>query len=256
MTSGAVYRVCSKHGRAEIPEERLETIAKAPPTLQNLLRGACDECSAEEKTRQAAESRKHDFLVAMSRANIPERFQNAKLEGFGHDDRSLKIAHHVLRYVENFPQLAQDGVSMVWIGQPGTGKTHLACAAAREIMWRHRVQARYTTALEASKRIKRTYDPSSGESEEKAIGEYVSPGLLIIDEIGIGYGSEAENLHIWEIISRRYNAIAPTILISNLAADQLGALLGDRVMDRMKENGGKVLVFQWDSYRKGGRVNA
>jgi DNA replication protein DnaC len=41
----------------------------------------------------------------------------------------------------------------------------------------------------------------------------------------------------------------PTILISNLAIGPLAEFAGDRVIDRMKENGGKLVVFDWKSHR-------
>jgi DNA replication protein DnaC len=40
-----------------------------------------------------------------------------------------------------------------------------------------------------------------------------------------------------------------TILISNLAIPQLTETLGERVIDRFRDEG-MVLVFDWESYRK------
>ena len=42
----------------------------------------------------------------------------------------------------------------------------------------------------------------------------------------------------------------PTIVISNIGINELGRYLGDRGVDRLRENGGGVLVFDWESYRK------
>jgi DNA replication protein DnaC len=41
----------------------------------------------------------------------------------------------------------------------------------------------------------------------------------------------------------------PTILISNLTVGELGAFIGERALDRMKEGGGAVLAFDWTSRR-------
>jgi DNA replication protein DnaC len=43
--------------------------------------------------------------------------------------------------------------------------------------------------------------------------------------------------------------LKPTIVISNLAKDGLQDYLGERAFDRLRENGGKLVVFDWESYR-------
>jgi nucleoside-diphosphate-sugar epimerase len=41
----------------------------------------------------------------------------------------------------------------------------------------------------------------------------------------------------------------PTLLASNCTKDELKGFLGDRIVDRLRENGGKVLIFDWPSRR-------
>ncbi|NHX33749.1 ATP-binding protein, partial [Escherichia coli] len=78
---------------------------------------------------------------------------------------------------------------------------------------------------------------------------YTNPDLLIIDEVGVQFGSEAEKLILFEIINTRYERMKPTILISNQTREELGAFIGERVIDRMSDGGGCTLAFTWDSYR-------
>jgi len=86
-------------------------------------------------------------------------------------------------------------------------------------------------------------------SEDEAIAFFVAPDLLVLDEIGVQYGSETEKNILFEIVNERYEAMKPTILISNLAMTTLTEYAGERVIDRMKENGGKCIVFDWKSRR-------
>ncbi|EJF3060091.1 ATP-binding protein, partial [Escherichia coli] len=72
---------------------------------------------------------------------------------------------------------------------------------------------------------------------------------LIIDEVGVQFGSDAEKLIMFEIINTRYEYMKPTILISNQSKDELSAFIGERVIDRMNDGGGCTLAFTWDSYR-------
>ena len=78
--------------------------------------------------------------------------------------------------------------------------------------------------------------------------KYCYPGLLIIDEIGVQYGTDSERNILFEVINDRYEDMLPTIMISNLPLNELAPLLGERVVDRMLE-GGAVLSFNWPSYR-------
>ncbi|MNJ56206.1 DNA replication protein DnaC [compost metagenome] len=73
--------------------------------------------------------------------------------------------------------------------------------------------------------------------------------LLVIDEIGCQKGSEYELGLLHNIIDRRYQAVLPTVLISNLDPDGLKAYIGDRALDRLRQNGGKVVGFTWSSMR-------
>lgn len=73
--------------------------------------------------------------------------------------------------------------------------------------------------------------------------------MLILDEVGVQFGSEAEKLILFDVLNERYERCKATILLSNLTATEVKDYLGERVMDRMREDGGKVVVFDWESYR-------
>lgn len=79
---------------------------------------------------------------------------------------------------------------------------------------------------------------------------YTDKDLLIIDEVGVQFGSESEKIILFEIINERYEQMKPTILISNLSEDELSRYVGERIIDRMREGKGAVINFDWESYRK------
>lgn len=78
---------------------------------------------------------------------------------------------------------------------------------------------------------------------------FTATDLLILDEVGVQFGTDYEKVIITDIINRRYNDMRPTIILSNLDELELCDYLGARVMDRMFEGGGGVIAFGWDSYR-------
>ena len=81
------------------------------------------------------------------------------------------------------------------------------------------------------------------------VAGFIRPDLLILDEVGVQFGSETEKMILFEIINGRYEQLKPTIVISNLA-DALTDYLGERVVDRLREGGGRMLIFDWPSYRR------
>ena len=90
-------------------------------------------------------------------------------------------------------------------------------------------------------------------TEQDAIDALVMPDLLILDEVGVQFGTVTESLIMFEILNGRYEKVRPTIVMSNLTEDEITEYLGSRVVDRLKEGGGVLVAFDWDSYR--GRVH-
>jgi DNA replication protein DnaC len=72
--------------------------------------------------------------------------------------------------------------------------------------------------------------------------------LLVIDEIGVQFGSQAEKTIFAELINRRYSALKPTVLIGNLTIKELSEAIGERVLDRFRD-GGHTVTFTWPSQR-------
>ena len=75
------------------------------------------------------------------------------------------------------------------------------------------------------------------------------PELLILDEVGVQFGSETEKLMLFDVLNERYEKRKPCVLLSNLAIDDVKAFLGERVFDRLREDGGEAVAFDWESYR-------
>ena len=73
--------------------------------------------------------------------------------------------------------------------------------------------------------------------------------INFVDEIGVQFGSDTEKMFIFEVLDGRYNKMKPTILISNLPISGIKECIGDRCIDRLREDGGKVIVFDFESQR-------
>jgi DNA replication protein DnaC len=185
-------------------------------------------------------------------ANIPKRFQRCAVNGFeATTPQMVATRESVVKYLQNLDENIAAGRSVVMAGPPGTGKTHLACAMITAII-KSGHTAIYTSVLDAARDVKSTYgnQPTRFASELEAYQHYTAPDVLVIDEVGVQYQTDAEAIIVWEIINRRYNDMKVTILISNETWDEMTAKLGERIMDRMRDSNGLYLPFVWESYRQ------
>ncbi len=268
MAAGAVVQqqaVCEKHGSFE------QQLFKLGDRV--VQRSHCPKCEserqqAERAEKQAKQQRINQLYVAhaLKALNIPRRYQAASLEAYRPTcPEAEKAKRWVGAYMERFDNVLKKGISLVMCGKPGTGKTHLATAIARHVVAHYQAVlapitvddwaaknlpqpvAQMLTTLDILRAVKATY---GGEgSERDVIARFASVPLLIIDEVGVHYGTDADKIILFDLLNRRYEDMLPTVLISNLPADELGEFIGERVLDRLREGGGAVIDFTWDSYR-------
>ncbi|MSU58123.1 MAG: ATP-binding protein [Pedosphaera sp.] len=147
------------------------------------------------------------------------------------------------------------------VGKSGNGKTRLACNVVSELDNGDALyvrQGQLTLALRATYGRKdvflhRRHD-EAGDDEPPTPLEIVQVvRFLVLDEIGCKSLANDELLFFDELLKHRYDEQKPTILISNLALDQLKEFLGDALTDRIKHatgNGKFILQFEGDSYRR------
>ena len=93
---------------------------------------------------------------------------------------------------------------------------------------------------------------STGETRKTLLCQALmsEPDLLILDEVGVQFGSDFERNTLFDVLNERYELRKPTIFLSNLGREDLAEFLGERVMDRLREDGATVVPFDWPSYRR------
>lgn len=241
---------CANHGDydAVLTETLLPGMSRPHVAISE-----CPECEKQRKQRRREESRREREEKKAHRlriSGIPMRYQSKSFENYKpaneQEIEALSLCRHFTDYAsEKF----QKGSSMIFCGGVGTGKTHLACAIAHELI-EYQWDVMYATAVAAITRIKATWERDSKEHESYVIERYSTCDFLILDEIGVQFGTDAEKLLLYRVMNARYENMRPTIMASNLEYDELADAVGERVVDRMREDGGVVISFDWDSYRQ------
>lgn len=245
LAQPASTKLCEKHGYYESRNLCGPVWSKCPTCSAEV---AAKEVAAKEVEKRSA--KKSDWQERIGGAGIPERFRSRSLRNYvaetPEQHRALAFANS---YADGFDDVLKTGKSAIFTGMFGTGKTHLACGIGLRIMQRDSRTVLFTTTLRAIRRIKETWHKSATETETQAIAALVFPDLLILDEVGVQFGSETEKLILFDIMNERYEKRRPTLLLSNLTIDEVREYLGERVFDRLREDGGECIPFDWESYR-------
>lgn len=218
------------------------------------IKTRCPECQRIQSEKLAAEKSAAEEIEKQERlerrlnsVGIPRRFRGKSFSNFDADTPQKKKALDVAKaFADDFEDHIERGTTAIFSGTPGTGKSHLALAVAAQIMERH--TAFYINALDAIRMVRDTWRKDSERSESEVLETFGEIDLLIIDEVGNQYGTEGEQVIMFDIINRRYRDMMPTILLSNLGQKGLKEYLGDRSFDRLREDGIWV-AFDWESHR-------
>lgn len=212
-------------------------------------RGFCNTC---EISVRAKEERIREEQQRIAREKLREKQRDEFLKSFGGEkpvkeftfDRFDGILNlTAFKKAKAFNPLEQN---LFFYGPSGTGKTHLACAIAREQFERGMLVEFYKVP-NLMREFRRRMDP---DDEDRFIKHLVAVPVLVIDDLGVGKATEyvIEKLH--EVIDgRQNNYFHGLVITSNLSLNGIAETFKDRIADRL--NGMCELIkMDGDSQRK------
>lgn len=208
----------------------------------------CEEC--RRQAEEATARRTAGAVRALKDISVGARYQGMGFNEYQAPNAAArKVATTCQRYAETFSDRLKNCDNILMFGNPGTGKNMLSACICQSLVGQG-YSVLHTTALKLVRRIKESWGKGKDLTEQQAIDQFSKPDLLVIDEVGIQFGSDTEKILLFEVINERYENMRPTVVISNLTAAAVEEYLGSRVMDRFHEGKSAVLEFTWDSYRR------
>jgi DNA replication protein DnaC len=247
-------KTCEIHGdyNIEYVDMGFMKVLRTLPHCQKCHDLSIAETQELEKAKQAEHAKRFKeqritWAIENFEKWVPKRFADATIESFmatsDGQKRALKICNN---YVEKFDtSIKKSGGGLIFTGNVGTGKTHLAIAVGRKLAAQGK-GVMYVNLAELIRSVRATW---KGQGSEAAIlAELIGTGLLIIDEAGVQNGTDNERNILFEIIDGRYQDVKPTVVISNLNVEEVGAFISERSIDRIT-HGGAVVPFDWVSQR-------
>ena len=231
------------------------------------------EAEAAKKRQEEADRIQRRVTKLIKDSGIRGRFANRTFDRFEVNEINRKAYEKCKRYADSFPimlpdkdergnaippQKERNGLFIT--GSYGTGKTHLACAIANQLM-QGGTPTICMTMIDLLAKIKNSFESNENATEAEIMRLYEEIPLLVIDDIGSEQPTEWGITRIYAIINARYEAYMPTIVTTNYTADDLirrmtpsfGGKLGDvrnaeKTLDRLREMCVGIEMY-WESWR-------
>lgn len=139
--------------------------------------------------------------------------------------------------------------SILFSGNPGTGKTHLSLALANNFMNKKHIGVIYMSYRDILTKLKQSM--LDKENYSKELNKYKNAEILLIDDLFKGKITESDINIIFEILNYRYLKYLPCIISTEKTTDELLKIdeaVGSRIIESCKDYISQVLG-QENNYR-------
>lgn len=214
-------------------------------------RKQCKQCAFDLIQRDKEQDKKQQHEQRLARlleiAHLPKRHQSCGFKNYERHDHARQKAFEIATAYAKSVMTGTEQ-NLVMVGRTGTGKTHLACAIARNLL-QHNKHVRYITTADLAENIMQAWREDD-KTQKGEIAKFADYDVLILDEYGLHDQHEKRLEIIHQVLYARYDNMKPSIVISNMTIEQLQQNLGDRLWSRLQHGGLQLIDANWGDYRR------
>jgi DNA replication protein DnaC len=244
--TGRVWKAIGKCGScrravALLSEEKpgLDARLVAAGRISQIRSGVtCDTCllELEAAAERSQSDQKHRERISAS--NLDKAMQGFEFSQMVvGDGRELTIAAARKWATEEYPEPR----GLYIFGDKGTGKTRLAATAA----WQ-RLRQWHVTWVSWPILLAKLGAAFNDSARSEAISVLTGKGALILDDIAQERGEKVSDWarrQLFAAVDRRMQAGAPLLITANLDPEEIGEVLGDKLVSRLAGGYNRVLKF-------------
>ncbi|MBY1372826.1 ATP-binding protein [Clostridioides difficile] len=173
----------------------------------------------------------------LKNSGVSEEFRKLKFDNFNYqvDSSVAKAFTKAIEYSNYFEQIREiRRNSIIFMGQVGSGKTHLSLAIANSLMNRS-ISVIYMPYRDSMTLIKQNI--MDEETYRREVGKYKSAKVLLIDDLYKGNITNSDINIMFEIINYRYLNKMPLIVSTEKNFDELleiDEVIGSRLIEMSK----------------------
>ena len=141
---------------------------------------------------------------------------------------------------------------LVFSGPSGSGKTHLAAAIVNECI-ENGLPALYITTPDLLDKLRSGVNPDSETPYDEFFEQVKSAPLLALDDLGVQSGTNWAKEKLDQLLTSRFNATLPTVIVTSVSLDQLDDRLRTRLTDTRLcrvfalEESSTASIYAWSS---------
>ena len=173
----------------------------------------CDRERHEEQKRREKEHRiellKRDCFISMSQWAYTFDYYR------GEKEKSYIIARN---FVNEYEQMKNDNIGLLFCGTVGSGKTYLACSIANALIEEYMIPIKIRNFAQIINDLQK----SSFDLDKNAyIESLTNVAVLILDDLGIERDTSYAKEQVYNIVNSRYLKRKPTIFTTNLPYEKI-----------------------------------